>query len=442
VTPSRLVAAVGLAALLTGCAGLSAADKRPRTDPVARLVPVGPSPWREDLGDPVLADLLRRADAGGLDVKAALARLERADAEVEAGRAPTAPHVTVGAAVAVGGGTFHESRSAGTPTLGATYEADLWRRYARARDAAKLERQAAADDVEAARLLAGAETVRAYTALRAAQAGAAAASRRQALAQRALELVRHRADEGAALPEEVSARLHDLAAARAAAQTAETETALQAARLGDLTGQRGLTLPAASLPPVAAAAPGAPSDKVDGRPDVQAAFARLKAADARRASAVAAARPQFVITAALGQPDPAIATLLDIKELAWAAAGALSQEVLDGGAKRAAVHAASAEADLADIAYRQAVVTAWSDVRAALAADAAAQRQLDLAGAQLDTARAALQTGERRHAAGALDGLAIAGLQAAVETAEDGVREAQAQAAEARVRRALAMGGR
>jgi outer membrane protein TolC len=149
-----------------------------------------------------------------------------------------------------------------------------------------------------------------------------------------------------------------------------------------------------------------------------------------------------VITAALGQPDPAIATLLDIKELAWAAAGALSQEVLDGGAKRAAVHAASAEADLADIAYRQAVVTAWSDVRAALAADAAAQRQLDLAGAQLDTARAALQTGERRHAAGALDGLAIAGLQAAVETAEDGVREAQAQAAEARVRRALAMGGR
>jgi outer membrane protein TolC len=106
------------------------------------------------------------------------------------------------------------------------------------------------------------------------------------------------------------------------------------------------------------------------------------------------------------------------------------------------VHAASAEADLADIAYRQAVSAAWNDLRAALAADAAAQRQLALAQTQLADARAALRVGETRHAAGAIDGLAMAGLQANVEAAGDAVREAAAQAAEARVRRALAMGGR
>jgi multidrug efflux system outer membrane protein len=438
----RLAAAVGLAALLAGCAGLSAADKRPRTDPVARLVPAGPSPWREDLGDPVLADLLRRADTGGLDVKAALARLERADAEIEAARAPRTPHVTVGAAVAVGGGSFHESRSAGTPTLEATYEADLWGRYARARDAARLERQAAAADVQAARLLAGAETVRAYVALRGAQASQAAASRRIALAQRALDLTRRRASEGAALPEELAARTRDLAAAQAASETAQAEAAVQAARLADLTGQKGLDLPPAAPAAIAPASANAPSDDVDGRPEVQAAFARLQAADARRAAAVAASRPQFLIAAALGQPDPAIATLLDIKELAWAVAGTLNQEVLDGGARRAAVHATSAEADLADIAYRQAVVAAWNETRAALASDAAAQRQLALARSGVADARAMLRTGEQRHAAGVIDGLALAGLEANVEAAEDAVREAQAQAAEARVRRALATGGR
>jgi len=442
VTPSRLVAAVGLAALLAGCAGLSAADKRPRTDPVARLVAAGPSPWREDLGDPVLADLLRRADTRGLDIKAALARLERADAEVEITRTPRAAHVTVGAAVAVGGASFHESRSAGTPTLEATYEADLWGRYARARKAAGLERQAAAADVEAARLLAGAETVRAYVALRDAQAAGAAADRRQALAQRALDLTQRRVREGAALPEDLAARKRDLAAASAAGETARAEAAVQAARLADLTGQPGVALPPGPPPAVVSAADAAPSDRVDGRPDVQAAFDRLKAADARRAAAVSASRPQFVIAAALGQPDPSIATLLDIKQLAWAVAGTINQEILDGGSRRAAVHAASAEADLADIAYRQAVSTAWNEMRAALAADAAAQRQLALAQAQLADADAILKVGETRHAAGAIDGLALAGLQANVEAAADARREASAQAAEARVRRALAMGGR
>ena len=57
-------------------------------------------------------------------------------------------------------------------------------------------------------------------------------------------------------------------------------------------------------------------------------------------------------------------------------------------------------------------------------------------------ARAALRTGEARHAAGAADALAMAALGEQVEAASDAVREARLRTVEARVRRALATGGR
>lgn len=438
--PVALLAASALA--LCGCAGLSAADRAPRTDPVLRLKAATPSPWTDDLGDPALADLLAQADAGALDVKTALARLERADAEVEAAEAAGRLQVGVGAAAAIGGRNFSQSRSAATPTFETRLDLDVWHRFARGRKAAHQDRAAAAWDVDAARLMVAAETVRTYAALQAARGAEAAALRRRDAAGSALGLVRLRISAGAASARDLDPRTHDAAAAAAAVEQARAEIDLQAARLGDLTGQRGRAAPPAAPLPVPAAPAPAASAQVDGRPDVKAAYARLAAADQRRAAAVLAARPTFQIAAALGAPDAAIATLLDVRALAWAAAGTIAHEVLDGGARRAQVHIASAEADIADLAYRQAVLTGWSDIRTALAGEAEAARQLAIAQSDLAAARAALRAGEARHAAGAADGLTIAALATQVETAGDALRQARLATIDARVRRRLATGGR
>lgn len=433
----------GAAALaLGGCAGLSAADRGPRTDPVARLAPAGASPWTDDLGDPVLADLLRQADTGALDVKAALAKLEHADAELEAAQAANPLRLPVGLAAAVGGRNFSQSRSAATPTVEASYELDLWGRFKRGRTAARDERQAADADVAAGRLMVAAGTVRAYVALRGAEDARAAAARRQAAAQTILRLVTERAAQGAATSRDVDAGRRGLAAAKAQALALDGEIALQTARLSDLTGRRGLAIPPGPLPDLAPRPSPASSDDVDGRPDVQAALARLAAADQRRAGAIAATRPQFQLAAALGAPDANIATLLDIRGLAWAAAGMAAQDILGGPARRAQVHLAVADADLADLAYRQAVLGGWSELRDALTAQARAAGQLELAQADLAGARQALQAGEARHAAGAADGLTMASLQTDVETAAAAVRDARIAVVEARVRRVLAAGGR
>lgn len=437
----RALGGVLAAALLSACTTLGPADRAPRTDPIGRLSADGPSPWKVDFGDPGLAELLRTADAGALDIKIAVARLARARSEVEAARAARKPHVEVGAEAAAGGTSFRDARSAGTPSLEATYEVDLWGRLKRAQDAASHDQAAAAADIAAVRLLTAADTVRAYAALRDAEEVGARSDQRVQLAQRGLALTERRTAEGVVGPDAMSAARLAVARAAAVRQAAQEDVTLQQARLGDLTGQPGLRIPTGPQV-VARDDPAATrSDAVAARPDVQAALARLQAADARRAEAVAASLPQFQIAALLGAPDAAIATLLDARALAWALAASISHQLIDGGAARARVHGASAEADVADLLYRKAVLQAWSEVRAAVVERSRAQRDIEAAQAALDQAQRALAANEVRRREGAADGLDDVAARSAADTALDQVRTARLSLTEARVRLALATGG-
>jgi multidrug efflux system outer membrane protein len=429
------------AALLSGCAHLNEADRAPRTDPVARLRPQGPPPWHVDFGDPALADLLRDADAGSLDVKIALARVARARAEVAEAHARRTLRVSIGAEAAGGGTSFRDARSAATPTFEAAYEVDLWGRLARADDATAQERAAADADLISARLLVAAETVRAFAALRDAQAAVAAFGERVSLAERSLALTERRAGEGAAGPPAVAAARAALAPAQYGLAAAQEDVGLHTARLADLLGRPGVTLPAGPALTAEFAPAGPASEALAARPDVQAAFARLQAADARRAESVAASRPQVQIAALLGAPDASIATLLDARALAWAVAATITHSLLDGGAARARVQAASADADVADLQYRKAVLAGWSDLRAALVDAARARRALAAAQAADAEARRSAAVVAVRRREGVADGLdGIAAIDAQQE-ADDQLRGARLGLVEARVRLALATGG-
>jgi multidrug efflux system outer membrane protein len=342
---------------------------------------------------------------------------------------------------AIGDRRFRSTRTAATPTLDGAFDIDLWGRLAQGRAAARADRQAAGSDVATARLLIGAETARAYLALRAAQADHDAALERRQAAARALALVSRRADQGAGLRSLAAVRQLDLQRADDAVSAAQEAADLQSARLADLTGQPAVVLAGGEMITPGPAQWSAPSGVVDRRPDVQAAYARLVAADARRAQAIAASRPDFQIALALGSPDAAIATLLDVKALAWAAAASFSHAIFDGGARRAAAHTATAEADLADIAYRQAVLKAWSEVRVAGAEEAQARRRLAAETTAATVARTSLAASQARHAQGAADGLDLVQAQVALLDASQTERQARLQLGEAHVQRLLAMGG-
>jgi outer membrane protein TolC len=439
----RAFTIAGLCLATAACAGFGRPPAPHPHDATSRLAPTGASPWREDLGDPTLHALLAQADLANLDIKLALARLERARAEEGVTGGHRLPQATIGLEAAVGAARDGEARSRGVPSLESTYEIDLFGRLTAAAQAAAADGRASAIDVEAARLLIGAETARAWSALVQARDLAQAEAARSDAAAGALALVRLRAEAGRATSEEVETRRQAVEEAQVRRRTADSEIEGQRIRLTALLGRTELI--ATPVPGLGLAPPAAPpalsSDLVAARPEVRAAYERLSAADSRRAEAVAASRPKFILSLAAGAVDPSVANLLDVKSVLWALGAGLTHDLLDGGAAKARIRGAQAEVDAADLAYRKAVVDGWSEMRVALL-DAATAREAALAAqAGLDRAQRALAALERRHGAGLADGVDLAAGRDELARAAQAAAEARGRAQLARVRLALAFGG-
>jgi multidrug efflux system outer membrane protein len=438
----RLLATALILAPASPCAAATTSHK---AEPAAALAQPPAQPWAPELEDPVLADLLVRAEGGSLDIRMALGRLEKARADVDLARAGRRPHLTIGAEAAVGGADFSSTASgAGAPVLG-SYEIDLFHRLKHGLDAAKSDELAAQHDAGAARQLVLAEVARTYVGLRADQEHRAAAEIRATLAREGETLTRRRAQEGEVTDRDVaSARL---ASAQADAEARRAVHAVEAdrMRLGLLLGQEGpIDEPSyvGDEIPVTPSVATVSSEVVLARPDIQAALARLRAADARRAEAVAASRPRFILTAGIGSGQTDLLYLLDVRTLAWAIAGGVTHELLDGGAAKARKRGAKAEADLAELAYRKAVGQAWGQARQDLATlqDAAAAE--GVARKAWTQAVVAFGTGQTRHDDGDIDGSALAALEARAIDADVALTNAQAARAQAYVDLLLALGGR
>ncbi|HQR89015.1 MAG TPA: TolC family protein, partial [Caulobacter sp.] len=402
------------------------------------------SPWSPDLGDPVLADLLVRAELGSLDLKMALARLERAGADVDLARAGRRPHLTVGAELANGGADFSSVRSgAGTP-LQASYEVDIFGRLKHGQDAAMADEAASLQDAAGVRRRVLAEVAHAYVALRAAQAHQAAAEVLKPLVGQVSDLIRRRQADGAATSAEVVAARAQEDQAGGELQRATHAVEAERTRLGILLGEDApIDEPAYAgdeiplTPPITAV----PSEAVLGRADILAAQARLRAADARRAEAVAASRPRFMLTAGIGSGDTDLLYLLDVRALAWAVAGGLTHQLFDGGAAKARKRGATADAALAELAYRKAVGEAWGETRLALAALQDATTAEALARKRWRQDVLAFGTGQTLHRDGDIDGVALAALEVRAAAADTTLADARAARAQAYIDLSLALGG-
>jgi multidrug efflux system outer membrane protein len=432
-----------LAALLAMAPAYAGATSTGSVVPPARPSPA--KPWSPDLDDPLLADLLTRAELGSLDIRMALARLEKARADLDLARAARRPHLTVGAEAAVGGGDFSSSASgAGAPVIG-SYEVDLFHRLKHGQDAAGAEEAAALDDAAAARQLVLAEVARTYVTLRADQEHRAAAEIKAGLAEKTGDLIHQRMLEGSATEADWMAARGLQAEAKVEVQRASHAVDADRLRMGLLLGQDGpIDEPGyvGDEIPLTPAVIAAPSETVLARPDIQAAFARLQAADARRAEVIAASRPRFTLTAGLGSGEADLLYLLDVRALAWSIVGGLTHEILDGGAAKARKHGAAAEAQLAELAYRKAVGEAWGQARLNLAALQDAVAAETVARKAWTQSVRAFGTGQARHQDGDIDGVALAALEARAVEADVALTNAQAGRAQAYVDLILALGGR
>jgi NodT family efflux transporter outer membrane factor (OMF) lipoprotein len=431
-TKTRRFALVTLSALsLSACAvGPDYVAPAPRpassgpflsaNDPAFTPVPV-PADWWRLYNDPVLDGLVDDALAANIDLRQALAHVERARAGLRGARADRLPQTSIGASA-----TYNRLPESQVPAgaerqawsydggIDVSYEADLFGRVRRENEAARADLAASEADADAARVMVVAETTRAY-----ADAASGAARLRIAheivdLLDRSLALTRRRYEDGLENGLAV-ARLATLRDQRAADVPA-IEAARQAAlfRLAVLTGRAP-----AELPPIAGERNVAleirqPLPIGDGaqllgrRPDIRAAERRLAADTARVGVATADLYPRITFGASIGSTGPSLSDIFTGGPLRWLLGPLLSWSFPNQEVARARIDATNADAKASLAAFDGTVLTALQESETALSAYAAAieqRRALQSASEQAERAARIVRAQQREGAVNSLEAL-------------------------------------
>jgi len=342
------------------------ADHRPRGE------------WWRGFGDPVLDDLIARADRGNPGLAAAVARLDRAETEARLAGADLYPTFDASAAAS------RQRLSAGRPigpgipvtadqyVLGGAlgYEINLWGRVRDQVAASEAEAEAEAANLASVRLSLLAALADTYFQLRGLDRETALLRDTVEAYGAADELIRIRHEGGIASGVDRSRSQTQLANARARLRAISGRRAALENRIATLVGIMPADFAIASAETsgaLPAVAPGLPSTLLERRPDIARAQRRLIAANARIGVARAAMFPRIDL-AIMGGFQASGTPLLSAPTGYWAL-GPLSAvlSLFDGGRREAREDISEAEYRVLAAGYRETVLGACREVEDALA---------------------------------------------------------------------------
>ena len=377
-----VLAPLFFALLIAGCASTKVVE--PVSPPVApaafkeldgrwaALQPAEAQPrgqWWKAFADPLLDDLVTRADRNNTSIQLAAARLAQARALVRSSRADRLPQIGLGA------GAQRATTSPGFGTtapgtvlnagLGASYELDLFGRLAKASDAAVLDAQSREALVQSTRLMVQSDVAQTYFGLRALDAERSLVRQTVVAYRDTLRLTESRYAAGDVAELDLARVRTEVASNESQAlaldrRRAELEHAL-AVLLGELPSS--LTVNEADWSgPMPQVPPGVPSTVLARRPDVAAAQRAMQAAQVRVGIAQTAWFPDVSLTASGGFASADLGDLFKWSARAWGVGALLSLPIFDGGRREAGVQNASAQWDAAAASYREQVLVAFRDV--------------------------------------------------------------------------------
>ncbi len=404
------------ALLVAGCATPGA--EAPPVVPLPAAYPAGaagaetPAPaarqaadWWTQWRDPQLDALVARVLQHNAELRLATLRVHETAALVGLARAAQWPAVDLQAGVARGRVSQLNGQAVAQPEstthrigLATAFEIDLWGRLRNASAAAQAQLQASEQARDAVRSALAAATVQAWFGLRALDRQQALLRQQLGLREQSLKLVDARVAGGLGSALEQAQARAALAALQAQAPELARQRAALARQIGVLAGDPGWNAPPAdaALPAPLTPPPGLPSQLLQRRPDLRAAESRLVAARAQAAAVRAAAFPTLSLTAGFGAQSADLGDLLRAGARTWSLAPALLLPLFDGGRQAARGAQAQAQAELAALAYVQAVQEAFREVADALAAQQAAAAQREPLAQQRAAAAEALRVAQRR----------------------------------------------
>lgn len=303
----------------------------------------------------------------------------------------------------------------------ASYELDFWGRLHNRREAARLSARAAEADLRTATLTLAADVATAWAGwvTAAGRVETLTAQSRDAKALVRLQALRFGQGQTDALAltqarQEAAAIASRLAEARGEEQNARVRLAVL---LGGAPNVLSIQAPSAGLPAMdELPAPGLPSDLLAARPDLKAAWLRLRAADAEAAAAAAERWPRLTLSANLFYQASELRDIFD--ESIHQVAAALDWTIFSGGALAARQAESEARALERLYALQQAWLQALAEVQTALDAERAAGQRVSELQEQLRHAGDRLALAHRRYARGQTAYLEVLSAQQAVNGAE------------------------
>ena len=327
-------------------------------------------------------------------------------------------------------------------SLDARWELDVWGRIRAGVQASSADQAAAAADYESARQSLAAQTMQAWFDLVSAEKRLALGNRRITSFEDTYKLVSRRFELGTSRLGDLELARTDLENGRADLRQLEDDRDRAARAVRLLTGAYpDAKLSASSWSSLSrAVAAGIPSDVLRQRPDIDAAYQRLRAADSRVKVAHADLFPSFPLTASGGRSSNLLSDLGRSSFDSWSVVASLSAPIFDAGQRQAELGAAGKRAEQALANYQSTVLTAFKEVEDALGSERLLRAQEKSRLDALEAARRAETRSRRDFEAGITDFLTLLEAQRRVFSTEDQTISLHRNRLQNRVSLALALG--
>jgi outer membrane protein, multidrug efflux system len=353
------------------------------------------APWWQVFDDAGLQSLIREAVVNNLDLRAALARVDRARAHAGIAKSFLYPQVDASAAYTVrrnfegsDDGSDDDVHNGVVYDFQLSWEIDLFGRLRRQHQAAVAVMLATEQARKGVLVTLVGDVATNYFLLRERDAELAIARATLRVDDETVTYFQNRLNGGVSNRLEVD-RISANRAVTAATipdlerQIAETENTLSLL-LGRVPGAIARDLIGSAAPSPPPIPPGLPASLLERRPDVLQAEQLLVAANADVGVARALFFPALTLTGLLGAISGDVATLLGGSGGVWQASPGLLQPIFTGGRLRRNLEAARATVDEAAAEYQKAALNAYREVADALIriqklAEARAQRELGVA---------------------------------------------------------------
>ncbi|TWC69508.1 efflux transporter outer membrane subunit [Herbaspirillum sp. SJZ099] len=417
--------------------------------------------WWDGFDDPVLSDIIQRVLAQNLDLSAAFARVEQAQASAriagarrlpegelsgQAARARQSLQSPLGE-IASGFPGYQRTQNLFELDAGASWELDLAGALKRGAQAADAELQAAQAQQLGVRISVEAEAADAYFRIRGAQARIALAEHQVKASAELGEIVRLRLKDGLASVAEIAQADARLAQSRAALPPLRIELERQTNRLDVLMGAAPGTYAqrlsegadTGRVPAIAVSQSSV--ELMRRRPDVIAAERRLAASNERIGQAMAAWYPDLSLSALLGFQSLGAAGFLTADSLQAQGGLGLRWRLFDFGRIDAEIARAEGAHAEALALYRKSMLTAVEDVANAIMALVQLEQQSRELAAQVDAQQRARGNAEQAYQGGVLSLAEVLTEDRLLLAAQDQMAQVHADNARAAVSVFRALGG-